>query len=94
MNSTQQTFSEDWERLESRSRPGNFFWYNKITGKILTQFSQFPLSTPSLSTRITRRRDDLDTSGECDDKEERRNEREEEYDGSFAFESSSFQTET
>ena len=87
------SISEDWERLESRSRPGNFFWYNKVTGMIFF-FNQCSLSTPSLSTRITRRRDDLDTSGECDDKEERRNEREEEYDGSFAFESSSFQTET
>ena len=54
MKNTQQTFSEDWERLESRSRPGNFFWYNKITGMIfflINVLSQLPLST-----RITRRR--------------------------------------
>ena len=99
MKSTQQTFSEDWERLESRSRPGNFFWYNRVTGKIFQKKKNQSLYLSNLDTLRTRanrerRRDDLDTSGECDDKEEIRNEREEEYDGSFAFESSSFQTET
>jgi len=72
-----QSISEDWERLESRSRPGNFFWYNRVTGKIFQKKKNESLSLSlsnldTLRTRANRerRRDDLDTTGECDDEEE------------------------